>query len=536
MDISGDTPAESADQRAAAATERVIELFGGIRPMAAKLEIPVTTVQYWKKRGHIPLARHDEIRAAAERHGLALAAADLAATDPQPGGSAEAAPAEAAPAVQVYPAPEAPRTEDVAVTPPPALEPAAEPPLASTAAADARDPIPGDGAPAAAPAARRPVGSAVAVGAALIALLGAGAAWLPTLQQRGLLPAGLAGDPAPAPSAADPQLAARVTALQTAFADLEQRLAAAEAGRGQGQGQGQGQAPAAAVDLAPLTERLDRLEQAAGQAAGSAAAPAAPAAPPVDVAALESRLGDLQNRLQALTPVVERVEALSGRIDTVERGAQGAVQPLQSEVQRLAGVVQEQGGRLAATERQLTSANMADDAGFALAVAQLRAALAASAPFAVQLAAVEKAADGDAGFAQRVEPLRARAESGIPTVVALRQRFAEAADAARRAQAASGVADWGDRALAQLGSLVTIRRSGDDGAVGGSLESVLARAEARLDADDLAGAAEALDALPAEAAAPEMTQWLEAARARVAAERLAADLTSAAAARLGGQP
>ncbi|GIL40792.1 COG4223 family protein [Roseiterribacter gracilis] len=72
------------------ATERVIETFGGIRPMAAKLDVPVTTVQGWKKRNAIPRARHADILVAATKHGLAVDPELLAATDPN--GSADEIP------------------------------------------------------------------------------------------------------------------------------------------------------------------------------------------------------------------------------------------------------------------------------------------------------------------------------------------------------------------------------------------------------------------------------------------------------------
>jgi hypothetical protein len=56
--------------------DAVIERFGGIRPMASKLDVPVTTVQGWKERGQIPERRWPEIEAAAVRHGVSLASID----------------------------------------------------------------------------------------------------------------------------------------------------------------------------------------------------------------------------------------------------------------------------------------------------------------------------------------------------------------------------------------------------------------------------------------------------------------------------
>ncbi len=45
--------------------QAVIRKFGGIRPMAGKLEIAFTTVQGWKQRGHIPPSHHRRILDAA---------------------------------------------------------------------------------------------------------------------------------------------------------------------------------------------------------------------------------------------------------------------------------------------------------------------------------------------------------------------------------------------------------------------------------------------------------------------------------------
>ena len=64
--------------------EAIIRDFGGIRPMAAKLGIPVTTVQGWKSRGHIPINRRKPILEAARKHNVNLSEAVLRELDREP--------------------------------------------------------------------------------------------------------------------------------------------------------------------------------------------------------------------------------------------------------------------------------------------------------------------------------------------------------------------------------------------------------------------------------------------------------------------
>ncbi len=52
----------------------IIEKFGGIRPMSTKINVAVTTIQGWKKRGVIPAARKDIILKAALEHEIDLSA------------------------------------------------------------------------------------------------------------------------------------------------------------------------------------------------------------------------------------------------------------------------------------------------------------------------------------------------------------------------------------------------------------------------------------------------------------------------------
>ncbi len=62
MSKSGKPPLENAVE--------IIEKFGGIRPMASKTGVAVTTIQGWKKRGVIPGARKESIIEAAAEHNI----------------------------------------------------------------------------------------------------------------------------------------------------------------------------------------------------------------------------------------------------------------------------------------------------------------------------------------------------------------------------------------------------------------------------------------------------------------------------------
>lgn len=74
----GSSPSQN---KAAQPVAEIIEAFGGLRPMAGKLKVAVSTVQGWKERDSIPTARHGEILSAAKAHNIALDPAVLSASD-----------------------------------------------------------------------------------------------------------------------------------------------------------------------------------------------------------------------------------------------------------------------------------------------------------------------------------------------------------------------------------------------------------------------------------------------------------------------
>ncbi|MDX1401387.1 MAG: hypothetical protein R3245_05655, partial [Kiloniellales bacterium] len=79
--VTGEDGKEGALGDRAKAVQEILVLFGGIRPMAAKLGVAGSTVQGWKERGAIPASRHEEIREKAKELGLALDETLLASAD-----------------------------------------------------------------------------------------------------------------------------------------------------------------------------------------------------------------------------------------------------------------------------------------------------------------------------------------------------------------------------------------------------------------------------------------------------------------------
>ena len=240
-----------------------------------------------------------------------------------------------------------------------------------------------------------------------------------------------------------------------------------------------------------------------------------------------------QQTAPAAQPDAAALQALGQRIDALERRAQPSsaadeIQPLKEAVQQTSArldAAEARLGRVAATE----TASDTSDIKLLAALANLRAALAGSAPYQDELATVTALGHGDPKIADALKPLAADAATGLPDIALLAERFrTETAPAIRRAMAtvASDEGTIGERALARIEGLVTIRRVGDDAAKADPVE----RARAALGNGDLAAAVAALKTLggaPADAARP----WLDIAERRVAADAAVADLAR----QLGGR-
>jgi hypothetical protein len=431
-------------------TERVIEQFGGIRPMAAKLDTPVTTVQGWKKRGIIPQPRHAEILAAAARENIAIDAAELAATDPTPARGADARPGDSlAPSALAGPAP------------------MQTPPRART--------------------------SRVGIAALLVSLI--------------LLVVMLGGGFAFWQFSVEP-LRARVARLESrkpAPDDLTNRLAKLEAEWTQSTARpmaptDQGSASAGSGER----DRLAAIEQQLNELKASAS----------DTEQLGKRLSDMQLAAGGRELLAQSIRD----IQSSSAATQGAVEQLRTQLAALGGRLDQVDTALAERRRQSMRAE-----AIILGVGQLRSALRGAKPFAKELASVRTLIDGDTEMQALIDQMQPFADEGAPTIDDLTKDFGRMApDIVRNAVVGDGQ-NWWRQALFHLESVISIRRIGSD-VPGDETDAIVARAEAKLDEDDVSGAVAALQqlkGLPSEQAAP----WIHDANKRIAVDTAEAELT-----------
>ena len=471
------TEAEAAgtpsDADAATPAVRVVGRFGGIRPMAQKLGVAVSTVQGWRERGVIPEARHKDILAAAAANGIELPEAELSAAGKRGAKSAAKPVAESKAVVESAKAePKAKQSE--------AEKPA--PKSSKATAASARPKAPADEAPK---------GGGWLFGFALGALVFLGGlvvavllrdTWLPLIQD----PSEGAASAEAAAVAPGSSLASRLEGLEAAVKEAEARGAGDEVARLNQE------LTALRGGLQNLQSEVLQVRSQAGDRGG---------------ADLEALLADVNRRLDGLGG---RVEALSGEAATAG--------DLRAELGLLAA-------RLAAIERRLDGLprigpdgrlTLPQEVGFVLAVTQLRDALRFPQPFTEELEAVTRLTGDDAGLTAALAPLAGPAAQGIPTLTGLKAGF----PAVARAIAVAGVAGESEGWLAEvkrsLSELVTVRPVGGD-VEGADPAAVAARAEAKVAAGDLPGALEELTALSGDAAAA-AEDWRAQAEARLAAE------------------
>lgn len=223
----------------------------------------------------------------------------------------------------------------------------------------------------------------------------------------------------------------------------------------------------------------------------------------VDLSALQTRLDELSSQAETVTEDVESLRAALGDAD-----------------EQIATLTADMADLRDLAERRVAEAEAAVDTALAQSgLDSLRAALETGAPYADAVSRLEEAGVNVS------EDLAAPSATGIATLEQLQDTYPEAARAALRAALQDAPTDsTADRLTnflrAQVGARSTVPREGDDP------DAVLSRAGAAVEAGDLEGALAEIDGLP-ETAQAAMSDWLDAARARIAARNALPDLTNA---------
>ncbi len=309
-----------------------------------------------------------------------------------------------------------------------------------------------------------------------------------------------------------------ITALGQRVDANQARLAALETATGDGGAQPavnlaplQQKLDAASTALADLTARLAKLEGAHGTA---------------DVSGLTTKLTALETRIGALETEIARaaktmdgtVAAIDTRLKAVEANAPPADLAQRLDSYALKSVEAGIDARVKSLEAQ-NSGEALHRAATMLALTQLAQAANNTGSFALQLDTYAVTAPGD----PMVELLRPYAKSGVPAKSTLIAQFPEVARAALDAERSADARSLFSRLWANVLSLISVRRVGD--VSGNTTEARLARAQAKLDTNDLTAAATEVRAVQGPAAKP-LSNWLKDAFARMTLDRAVADLSA----------
>lgn len=294
--------------------------------------------------------------------------------------------------------------------------------------------------------------------------------------------------------------------------DLEKRVRAASAAAAERPANPASTGPDPAI--ADLRRKIEALESrpAAPEAATPAPAPTQAAPSPEqekELATLRLELATMRNTVQTIDQTVavqrDQTKLLAEAVDKA-RGEASA--------------------RNAGEQKAVSAARASALIGIA---ARLSAAVESGLPFATDLALLTPLAQGDAKLTESAAALQTYAQTGVASRPALVAEFPAVAKAAL----ADDLADdsFGERLLGKVRGLVSLRRVGND-VEGDGTEAKLARAEAALEAGDLAKAVALVKTLPPPTARA-TAGWLSRAQAHLAAKQAADQISSQAVTLLG---
>lgn len=467
--------------------ETLIEAFGGIRPMAQKLDIAVSTVQGWKSRNHIPPARMAEILDVAKGEGIDVAS--LSAPEIIDGE-----------AIILDDKSDEKRSEHME-------KPISQGPV---------EPIP-DAAPRG--------GSSIAW-LALIVAVGVGGAvltrpvWAPIVAPK-LAPLMEKYAPAVDPqvdSVSDVQLSAALSRI----AALEDALAK----------QVNAPKPIVSVDSVidgafdALDNRLIDIE--------------------VELETLDAEMERTLTHVKNLTPgeiggeaayqnadeILSQISKLSAsqmelrdQLDTKPAGDPIVIAEVNAAMALLKQTATVLEDKIAALDEKISRAASKpayapgqQAAALVVSVSQLEGDALAGLPYSANLSGLTALAQSSEALLSNIEPLVPYADFGVSTRTELNRQFAALAPEADTAYRVANATDWMDETVENIRGLVSIRRIGDDPDL-----PPVSRAEAALERGDLAAAIEAVNEISDSDA---VVSWMINAQERLAVEQALTDLRS----------
>ena len=249
------------------------------------------------------------------------------------------------------------------------------------------------------------------------------------------------------------------------------------------------------ADAAAVSQQINEAEQRLEQKLDEALRDV----DPVDaeqIEAMRKELSDLRSRVSALREAATDDNAAAAP-EIMALGER--ILALESTVPNLVGAIDKE---MAGTR----------SAALTLAFSNLRAAVNAGKPYIAELKTITALAPG----AGELGKLPDYAEKGIPTLPELTRQFREKKDAALTVASPSEEQSFLGELMTSAQSLVKVRRV-DDSPEGNSVTAILTRADTDLESEQLPDAVAEVETLQGEAREP-FAAWLEAARARIAAE------------------
>ncbi|WP_085906277.1 COG4223 family protein [Kiloniella majae] len=493
-------------------TQEIINAFGGLRPLASKLGIAVSTVQGWKERDSIPSARHEDILKAAAKAKITLNVARVRESDLLLSDEAEQdASTDKSDIKSTLKATSSiPVSGSKAAVGDKSDDASASTNIEKDNDVDHGQNEAGEELPNTQTVVAVKKGSSLnsffyGVGFCALAMAAAvffRSEWLPLVEK---IPTfGADGE------------TASVSSLEERIAGLEQDVL-----NTQNKGVDQNRFLALSETVRTLKLQQSELErQLNGLTSGGVVVTSSDADKDL-VDALRTELEQTRQRLD----VIESTGLASSSVgDSLNATSVQQLASIRTQINALVSEVEGMKTGAPVSSPALisgVSGPATGDVYLALGVLQLRDALRGSGPFVKELDLVRAVAPENSTIRELVSPLSSFAAVGLPSLTDLRASFPSAARDALSADKIAGGQTWVDKAIGRVTDVVSIRPI--DILDGQGTSSVLARAENYLKDGDLSGALLELENLTS-AATSGMQDWLLLANQRQEGEQISQQL------------